>query len=108
MARNWNNIWRYIHLSLGIVLVIPSRSNCLVSHNGFVDSVVCSGDKFISTIFIFFVMWSGLAKWPIYPWYKNGKTARSARQRPNLQIDVVQPMHQWSAKRKHNAKTVAQ
>ena len=27
-------------------------------------------DKFISTVFIFFVMWTGLAKWPIYPWYK--------------------------------------
>jgi hypothetical protein len=27
-------------------------------------------DRFVSNFFIFFVMWTGLAKWPIYPLYK--------------------------------------
>lgn len=27
-------------------------------------------DKFVSTSFVFLVMWTGLAKWPIYPLYK--------------------------------------
>ena len=79
MARNWNNIWRYIHLSLGIVLVIY-HARIAWYHNGFVDSVWSAGvDKFISTIFIFFVMWSGLAKWPIYPWYKKRQNRKKAR-----------------------------
>ena len=70
VARNWNNIWRYIHLTLGIVLV-AYHARIAWYHNGFVDSVWSAEvDKFISTVFIFFVMWTGLAKWPIYPWYK--------------------------------------
>ena len=70
MARNWNKIWRNLHLTLGLVLV-AYHARIAWYHNGFVDSVWSAGiDKFVSTTFIFFVMWTGLAKWPIYPWYK--------------------------------------
>ena len=27
-------------------------------------------DKLVSVYFIFLVMWTGLAKWPLYPYYK--------------------------------------
>ena len=70
MARNWNNIWRYVHLTLGLVLV-AYHARIAWYHNGFVDSLWSVNiDKFVSTTFVFFVMWTGLAKWPIYPWYK--------------------------------------
>ena len=70
MARNWNKIWRNLHLTLGLVLV-AYHARIAWYHNGFVDSVWSADiDKFVSTTFIFFVMWTGLAKWPIYPWYK--------------------------------------
>ena len=70
MARNWSKIWRYLHLTLGLVLV-AYHARIAWYHNGFVDSVwSVEIDKFVSTTFVFFVMWTGLAKWPIYPWYK--------------------------------------
>tara|TARA_B100000401_G_C52631009_1_gene635979 strand:+ start:324 stop:629 length:306 start_codon:yes stop_codon:yes gene_type:complete len=70
MARNWNKIWRNVHLTLGLVLV-AYHARIAWYHNGFVNSVWSADiDKFVSTTFIFFVMWTGLAKWPIYPLYK--------------------------------------
>ena len=70
MARNWNKIWRNLHLALGLVLV-AYHARIAWYHNGFIDSVWSANiDKFVSTTFVFFVMWTGLAKWPIYPWYK--------------------------------------
>ena len=67
---NWNKIWRYLHLTLGLILV-TYHARIAWYHNGFVDSVWSAGvDKFVSTTLIFFVMWTGLAKWPIYPAYK--------------------------------------
>ena len=61
---------RNLHLTLGLVLV-AYHARIAWYHNGFVDSVWSADiDKFVSTTFIFFVMWTGLAKWPIYPWYK--------------------------------------
>ena len=43
-------------------------------------------DEFVSIYFIFFVMWTGLAKWPIYPGTRSDRTARSAKQKKRLQL----------------------
>ena len=73
---NWNKIWRYLHLTLGLILV-TYHARIAWYHNGFVDSVWSAGvDKFVSTTLIFFVMWTGLAKWPIYPAYKKRKNRK--------------------------------
>ena len=59
-----------MHLTLGLILV-TYHARIAWYHNGFADSVWPAGvDKFVSTTLIFFVMWTGLAKWPIYPAYK--------------------------------------
>ena len=72
MARNWNKIWRYLHLSLGLLLVVYHARIAYYHQGMFGVTTLWSEetDKFISTTFIFLVMWTGLAKWPIYPWYK--------------------------------------
>ena len=70
--RNWNSIWRYIHLSLGLMLVVY-HSRIYYYHEGMfgIETLWSTEtDMFVSGSFIFFVMWTGLAKWPIYPWYK--------------------------------------
>jgi len=49
MSRNWNKIWRYVHLSVGLVLVVY-HARIAWYHNGFIDSVwSASTDKFVST-----------------------------------------------------------
>lgn len=70
--RNWNSIWRYIHLSLGLMLVVYHARIAYYHQGMFGVETLWSEqtDEFVSIYFIFFVMWTGLAKWPIYPWYK--------------------------------------
>jgi membrane protein implicated in regulation of membrane protease activity len=72
MTKNWNKIWRYIHLSLGLILVVYHARIAYYHQGMFGVTTLWSEetDKFVSMYFIFFVMWTGLAKWPIYPWYK--------------------------------------
>ena len=72
MARNWNKIWRYLHLSLGLLLVVYHARIAYYHQGMFGVTTLWSEeiDEFVSIYFIFFVMWTGLAKWPIYPWYK--------------------------------------
>ena len=72
MARNWNKIWRYLHLSLGLLLVVYHARIAYYHQGMFGVTTLWSAevDEFVSIYFIFFVMWTGLAKWPIYPWYK--------------------------------------
>ena len=81
MSANWNKIWRYLHLAAGLILVVY-HSRIAYYHYGWVDSVwSASTDEFVSTTFVFLVMWTGLAKWPVYPWYKKrqNKKRREAK-----------------------------
>ena len=41
-------------------------------------------DVFVSTTFVFMVMWTGLAKWPIYPWYKKRQNRKKREQKEAL------------------------
>ncbi len=83
MARNWNNILRWLHISMGLVLVIY-HSRIAWFHYGIVDSVWTADiDKVISTTIVFAAMWTGLSKWPIYPWLKKRQN-RLKRERKSL------------------------
>ena len=67
---NWNKTWRYVHLAAGLMLVIYHSRIAYVEY-GWIETAWSAGiDKFVSTSFVFLVMWTGLAKWPIYPLYK--------------------------------------
>jgi len=87
MAKNWNKIWRYVHLAAGLMLVVYHSRIAYVEY-GWMDSAwSAETDKFVSTTFVFLVMWTGLAKWPIYPWYKkrqNRKRREEKRQPKSL------------------------
>ena len=62
---NWNKIWRWIHLAAGLILVIYHSRIAYVEY-GWMDTAWSADvDKFVSTTFIFLVMWTGLAKWPV-------------------------------------------
>jgi hypothetical protein len=81
---NWNNMWRYIHLGFGLVLV-AYHSRIAYFHYGLIDTVWdASVDKWVSTTLIFIVMWTGLAKWPIYPWYKKRQNRKKREARAAL------------------------
>ena len=72
MSLNWNKVWRYIHLSFGMILVVY-HARIAYYYNGLfgVESLWSEEiDKLVSVYFIFLVMWTGLAKWPLYPYYK--------------------------------------
>ena len=48
MSKNWNKIWRYVHLALGIMLVIYHSRIAYVEY-GWVDSAWSSEvDAFVS------------------------------------------------------------
>ena len=72
MGLNWNKIWRYVHLSAGLVLVVYHARISFYHEGLFGVETVWSEeiDKEVSTSLIWLVMWTGLAKWPVYPWYK--------------------------------------
>lgn len=92
MARNWNTIWRYVHLTLGLVLV-AYHARIAYYHQGLfgVTSVwSAETDKFISTVFIFFVMWTGLAKWPIYPWYKKRQNRKKREAKAEAAVEAAE------------------
>ena len=62
MPRNWNKIWRWVHLGLGLMLVVYHSRIAYVEY-GWIDTAWSSDiDKFVSTTFVFMVMWTGLAK----------------------------------------------
>lgn len=67
---NWNKIWRYVHLAAGLMLVIYHSRIAYVEYGWIETAWSAEIDKFVSTSFVFLVMWTGLAKWPIYPLYK--------------------------------------
>ena len=66
MARNWNKIWRYLHLSLGLLLVVYHARIAYYHQGMFGVTTLWSAeiDEFVSIYFIFFVMWTGLANGP--------------------------------------------
>lgn len=70
MAKNWNKIWRYIHLAAGLMLVVYHARIAYVSYGWMDTAWSAKTDEFVSTTFVFLVMWTGLAKWPFYPMYK--------------------------------------
>ena len=76
MVRNWNKIWRYVHLLAGIMLVVYHSRIAYVEYGWMDTAWSAETDKFVSTTFVFLVMWTGLAKWPIYPWYKKRKNRK--------------------------------
>ena len=77
-------MWRYIHLAFGLVLVVY-HSRIAYFHYGLLDTVWdASVDKLVSTTLIFIVMWTGLAKWPIYPWYKKRQNRKKREARAAL------------------------
>ena len=81
MSKNWNKIWRWIHLAMGLMLVIY-HSRIAYLEYGWVDSAWSSEiDSFVSTTFVFMVMWTGLAKWPIYPWYKKRQNKKKREEK---------------------------
>ena len=67
---NWNKTWRYVHLAAGLMLVIYHSRIAYVEYGWIETAWSAEIDKFVSTSFVFLVMWTGLAKWPIYPLYK--------------------------------------
>lgn len=67
---NWNKTWRYVHLTAGLMLVIYHSRIAYVEYGWIETAWSAEIDKFVSTSFVFLVMWTGLAKWPIYPLYK--------------------------------------
>lgn len=76
MSKNWNKIWRYIHLFAGLMLVVYHARIAYVEYGWMETAWSAETDKFVSTSFVFLVMWTGLAKWPIYPWYKKRKNKK--------------------------------
>ena len=81
MARNWNKIWRYVHLLAGIMLVVYHSRIAYVEYGWMDTAWSAETDKFVSTTFVFLVMWTGLAKWPIYPWYKKRQNRKKREER---------------------------
>ncbi len=84
MSKNWNKIWIWTHLGLGIMLVSYYSTIAYVEY-GWMDSAWSSEvDVFVSTTFVFLVMWTGLAKWPIYPWYKKRQNRKKREKKKAL------------------------
>ena len=83
MARNWNTTWRWIHIGFSTILIVYfARINYY--HYGMfgVDETWSAEvDKIMATTVIWFVMWSGIAKWQL-PRYKKWKRKRAKK---NLQ-----------------------
>ena len=86
MAKNWNKIWRYVHLAAGLMLVVYHSRIAYVEY-GWMDSAwSAETDKFVSTTFVFLVMWTGLAKWPIYPWYKKRQNRKRREEKATNEV----------------------
>lgn len=67
---NWNTIWRWIHIVLGMMIMVYffRIANMSTTWPAWVDELVAK------TV-IWMVMWSGIAKWQ-YPRYKKRKNKR--------------------------------
>ena len=54
---------------------------------GWMDSAWSSEvDVFVSTTFVFLVMWTCLAKWPIYPWCKKRQNRKKLEKKEALAV----------------------
>ena len=81
MSKNWNKIWRYVHLITGVMLVVYHSRIAYVEYGWMETAWSASTDAFVSTTFIFLVMWTGLAKWPIYPRYKKRQNRKKREEK---------------------------
>ena len=79
MPRNWNKIWRLVHLGLGLMLVVYHSRIAYVEY-GWIDTAWSSDiDKFVSTTFVFMVMWTGLAKWQYTLGTRSARTRKKGK-----------------------------
>ena len=85
---NWNKTWRYVHLAAGLMLVIYHSRIAYVEYGWIETAWSTEIDKFVSTSFVFLVMWTGLAKWPIYPLYKK----RQNRKKKMVKQSAIGPV----------------
>ena len=85
---NWNKTWRYVHLTAGLMLVIYHSRIAYVEYGWIETAWSAEIDKFVSTSFVFLVMWTGLAKWPIYPLYKK----RQNRKKKMAKQSAIEPV----------------
>lgn len=95
MGKNWNSIWRIVHLSLGLMLVVYHARIAYYHQGMFGVETLWSQqtDEFVSIYFIFFVMWTGLAKWPIYPWYKKRQNRKKREAKAEAAAEAKQAAH---------------
>ncbi|MBJ28875.1 MAG: hypothetical protein CMB61_02295 [Euryarchaeota archaeon] len=73
MARNWNTIWRWIHLISALPLIVY-----FAAISNFDYEWSASADSLIADYFIWIIMWTGIAKWQL-PRYKKWKRNRAKK-----------------------------
>ena len=52
MSKNWNKIWRYVHLITGVMLVVYHSRIAYVEYGWMETAWSASTDAFVSTTFI--------------------------------------------------------
>ena len=67
---NWNTVWRWIHLVLGMMIMVYFFRIANMS-----NTWPAWVDELVAKTVIWMVMWSGIAKWQ-YPRYKKWKNKR--------------------------------
>ena len=84
-AWNGNQTWRWIHISTGSLWAI------LLVDGLFLNGLIFGDDEeallpMVAFLIAFFgTIISGLAKWPIYPWYKKRKNKKRREQKKSEQ-----------------------
>ena len=73
--RNGNQTWRWIHIATGSLWVV------LLADGLFLNYMIFGEEESTLTVIAFLIAFfgtiiSGLAKWPIYPWYKKRKNRK--------------------------------
>ena len=74
---NGNQVWRWVHITTGSLWVV------LLVDGSLLDGLIFGEDDeallpMVAFLIAFFgTIISGLAKWPIYPWYKKRKNRKS-------------------------------
>ena len=72
---NGNQTWRWIHIATGSLWVV------LLGDELFLDNMIFGEEETTLSMIAFMIAFfgtiiSGLAKWPIYPWYKKRKNRK--------------------------------
>ena len=86
---NGNQTWRWIHIATGSLWVV------LLADGLFLNYMIFGEEETTLTMIAFMIAFfgtiiSGLAKWPIYPWYKKRKNRkkRAAKAAANATAEV--------------------